>query len=120
MDHTTGKLQAADGLELYYQRWHPDSAPRASIAVLHGIGGHSGQSTYTHLINHLVPLGYSLYGLDLRGHGASAGRRGHIGEFRQYLDDLEMTLEHVRRADAEADPMPLFYPASDKTLLSGF
>jgi alpha-beta hydrolase superfamily lysophospholipase len=45
MDHSTGTLQSADGLELFYQRWHPDGAPRASLAILHGLGGHSGQST---------------------------------------------------------------------------
>lgn len=100
MNHSTGNLHGVDGLELYYQRWYPDSAPRASIAILHGLGGHSGMSTYTHLINHLVPLGYSLYGLDLRGHGRSQGRRGSINKWEDYRSDLRMLLQLINRTES--------------------
>lgn len=96
MGHSTGTLQSADGLELYYQRWYPEPEPLASIAIQHGIGGHSGQSTYTHLINHLVPLGYALYGLDLRGHGRSEGRRGSINSWEDYRSDLRLLLKTIK------------------------
>ncbi|MCL7454981.1 MAG: lysophospholipase [Anaerolineae bacterium] len=96
MGHSTGTLQSADGLELYYQRWYPDTEPRARIAILHGIGGHSGQSTFTHLIDHLVPLGYTLYGLDLRGHGRSEGRRGSVNSWEQYRSDLRLLLQMIK------------------------
>jgi alpha-beta hydrolase superfamily lysophospholipase len=96
MGHSTGTLQSADGLQLYYQRWGPEPEPRASIAIQHGIGGHSGQSTYTHLIDHLVPLGYALYGLDLRGHGRSEGRRGSINKWEEYRSDLRLLLRMIR------------------------
>jgi alpha-beta hydrolase superfamily lysophospholipase len=67
---------------------------------LHGIGGHSGQSTYTHLINHLVPLGYALYGLDLRGHGRSQGRRGTINGWEDYRSDLRRLLQLIRGTES--------------------
>jgi hypothetical protein len=38
MGHSTGTLQSAYGLELYYQRRYPDAAPRLSITILHGSG----------------------------------------------------------------------------------
>jgi alpha-beta hydrolase superfamily lysophospholipase len=97
MDHSTGNLHGADGVELYYQRWYPDSAPRATIAMLHGLGGHSGQSTFAHLIDHLVLLGYSILGLDLRGHGRSQGRRGSISRWEDYRSDLRMLLKLISK-----------------------
>ena len=100
MEHNTGNLLSADGIELYYQRWYPDSAPRAAIAILHGIGGHSGQSTYTHLINHLVPLGYSIYGLDLRGHGQSQGQRNTINKWEDYRSDLRMFIQMINNTES--------------------
>jgi alpha-beta hydrolase superfamily lysophospholipase len=96
MGHSTGTLQSADGLELYYQRWYPDTEPRARIAILHGIGGHSGQSTYNHLIHHLMPMGYALYGLDLRGHGRSEGRRASINRWEEYRSDLRLLLQRIK------------------------
>jgi alpha-beta hydrolase superfamily lysophospholipase len=57
-------------------------------------------STYTHLINHLVPLGYSLYGLDLRGHGRSQGRRGSINKWEDYRSDLRMVLQLINRTES--------------------
>lgn len=105
MNHSTGNLRSMDGLELYYQRWYPSSAPRASVAIMHGVGGHSGQSTYTHLINHLVPLGYSMYGLDLRGHGRSQGRRNSVKRWEDYRSDLRMLLQFINRTESN---QPIF------------
>ena len=100
MKHSEGTIISSDGVELYYQRWLPDIKPRAGVAILHGIGGHSGQSTYTHLINHLVPLGYALYGLDLRGHGRSGGRRGSINKWEEYRDDLQAFLCMIKEQES--------------------
>lgn len=100
MGHSTGTLEGGDGVELYYQRWYPDTTVRASVAILHGLGGHSGQSTYTHLIDHLVPRGYAVYGLDLRGHGRSGGRRGTIEGWEDYRSDLQAFLAEIRRTES--------------------
>ena len=35
---------------------------------------------------------------DLRGHGQSSGRRGQVSRFDEYLDDTEVFLDEVRRA----------------------
>jgi alpha-beta hydrolase superfamily lysophospholipase len=85
--------------------WYPEAAARAGVAILHGLGGHSGQSTYAHLIEHLVPRGYAVYGLDLRGHGRSGGRRGSIEGWGDYRSDLQVFLEEIRKTEADS---PIF------------
>ena len=105
MEHTTGFVKSEDGLNLYYQRWYPVTTPLAKVVFLHGIGGHSGQSTYTYLINHLVPLGYSIYGLDLRGHGKSEGRRGCINKWEDYRIDLQILLNQIKRIEPNNQPI---------------
>ena len=37
----------------------------------------------------MAPLGLSLYAIDMRGHGRSAGRRGHLVDFASLLGDLD-------------------------------
>lgn len=101
MYHSTGMFRSADGLELYYQRWSPERETRASIAIQHGLGGHSGQSSYTHLVDHLVPLGYALYSHDLRGHGRSGGRRGSINDWEEYRSDLRLLLHMIKGSSSD-------------------
>ena len=66
------------------------------IAVVHGYGDHGGR--YAWLGEDMVARGYGLYAYDLRGHGHSSGRRGQVGRFEEYLDDTEVFLGEVRRA----------------------
>ena len=53
--------------------WCSD-APRALVAVVHGIGEHSGR--YAALASDLVKARYSVVALDLPGHGEAPGARG--------------------------------------------
>jgi alpha-beta hydrolase superfamily lysophospholipase len=103
MKHTEGKFAGAGGLELFYQAWQPDTPPRAVIAVVHGLGEHSGR--YLNVVNRLAPHGYSLYGFDLRGHGRSPGQRGYINSWEEYREDVRAFLRFVN----EQEPgRPLF------------
>ena len=101
MDRSSGTLRSADGLGLYYRKWSQEAEPRGSIAILHGIGGHSSQHTYSYLIDHLAPLGYALYGLDLRGHGQSEGRRGSIDGWEDYRSDLRLLVQMINEASPD-------------------
>jgi alpha-beta hydrolase superfamily lysophospholipase len=102
MKHNEGTLKGSDGLELFYQSWLPETTPRAVIAFFHGLGGHSGQSTYTYLINYLLPKGYAIYGLDLRGHGRSKGRRGSINTWDDYLSDVAVFLQTIKSMESSS------------------
>jgi len=48
------------------------------------------------MVNHLVPKGYAVYGLDYRGHGKSQGLRGYVEQFSYFVNDLDTFLGIVR------------------------
>ena len=91
-----------DGLELFYRRWRPAGSPKAVLPIVHGHGEHSGR--YANVAAWFVPRGYSVYALDLRGHGRSQGKRGALADFGEYRKDVRAFLELVR----EAEPAPAF------------
>ena len=62
-------LQSPDGLELFVQRWQPESAPRATLQIAHGMGEHSGR--YARLAERLAAAGFEVFAADTRGHGVS-------------------------------------------------
>lgn len=93
MQHQRGTFAAADGLLLHYQAWRPDGAPRATLLLLHGLGGHSGASM--NLVIPLVAAGYAVWAPDMRGHGPSPGPRGHINDWSEYREDLYRFEAHV-------------------------
>jgi alpha-beta hydrolase superfamily lysophospholipase len=84
--HEEGFLNSADHLRLFWQRYTPPR-PRATVAVLHGGGDHSGR--YPGLTAALVGDGFQVALMDFRGHGQSDGRRWHIDSFGDYLSDLD-------------------------------
>lgn len=100
---TTHTLQGADGTQLFLSRHEPRAA-RARIMLVHGYAEHAGR--YERIIELLVDQGLSVAAGDLRGHGRSQGRRGHVTRFAHYLDDLNAMLAHLRKH--EADALPLF------------
>lgn len=73
------------GITLLYRAWEVDR-PRSRVYIVHGLGEHGGR--HSPLGEALRDRGISCYAMDLRGHGVSGGRRGHVDRFEQYLDDL--------------------------------
>jgi alpha-beta hydrolase superfamily lysophospholipase len=94
MKNTKGKFTGTGGLELFYQAWLPEKKLRAIIVIVHGVHEHCGR--YMNLVNTLVPKGFGFYGFDLRGHGRSQGRRGHINHFSEYREDVRTFVKLVR------------------------
>ena len=93
MQHEEGRFAGAGGLELYYQGWWREPGPRASVALVHGVGEHS--SRYANVVVPLVDDGYAVYAYDQRGHGRSPGPRVHIDRWAEYRDDLAAFLRLV-------------------------
>src|SRR5258705_7896083 len=79
-------LTAPDGALLVYDMYEA-AAPRAAVLGLHGWADHAGR--WRDVGERLCAAGYSTYLLDLRGHGRSGGRRGHLSRFSQLLGDLQ-------------------------------
>jgi alpha-beta hydrolase superfamily lysophospholipase len=98
---STGKLEASDGLKLFYRNCQAESE-RARMVISHGLGEHSGR--YANVIERLVSKGISVWAPDHRGHGRSGGRRGHVVGFGQYLSDLRTTVDLARQDMSAAMP----------------
>ena len=94
MEHTSAQFAATDGLLLLRQAWRPEGEPGAVLAVVHGYGEHGGR--YRGLAEDMAARGHAVHVYDLRGHGRSGGRRGHVGRFTDYLDDTAVFLDAVR------------------------
>ncbi|HLO86953.1 MAG TPA: lysophospholipase [Nostocaceae cyanobacterium] len=101
--HREGKFQGVEGLELYYQSWTPPGKIRAILVLVHGLGGHSG--LYNNIVEHLLPKQYTVYGLDMRGHGRSPGQRGYINSWAEFRDDLRIFLKFIQQQQPEC---PIF------------
>ena len=67
----------------------------------HGFAEHCGR--YDDFAKILVEDDYAAFRFDLRGHGRSDGKRGHIFAFEEYLQDFfcfkEKALAHQKAAD---------------------
>ena len=103
MKHREETLIGFDGRELFFQSWEPEGAPRAIIAIVHGGFEHSGH--YGFLVDSLVDKGFALAGLDLRGHGKSKGKRGHIMDWNEIREDMGSYLSKLQK---EFPGRPLF------------
>jgi alpha-beta hydrolase superfamily lysophospholipase len=114
MAPTDSTFEGAGGMTLAAHRWGPAGAegaagragPRAAVAVVHGFGEHSGR--YSNAVATLTARGFSVHGFDLRGHGRSGGRRGHVGAWAEYLDDLGAFIVHVGSQEPARTPVFLY------------
>jgi alpha-beta hydrolase superfamily lysophospholipase len=86
----------ADQLKIYGQVWQPlpGNETHAVIALVHGMGEHSGR--YRRFAEILTTKGISVITFDQRGHGKSEGTKGHITHFNQLLDGVDELLERTR------------------------
>ncbi len=105
MPHHEDRFRGHDGLELYEQYWLPQDGGAAAVVLVHGFIEHSGR--YARVAAELNTEGYAVYAMDLRGHGRSAGDRAWVRSFEQYVADLGVFLQRVRR-DAPQQPLFLF------------
>jgi alpha-beta hydrolase superfamily lysophospholipase len=93
--HDEGFFTAKDHLRLYWTSDLP-AAPRAHVALVHGYADHIGR--YRPVTEALVAEGFGVHGFDYRGHGRADGRRGFCDKWPDYLDDLALYWERVRKA----------------------
>ncbi|TAL37900.1 MAG: alpha/beta hydrolase [Spirochaetes bacterium] len=91
--HITGAFVGKGGLEIFFQTWTAPK-PKGILVLAHGLGEHSGR--YMNIIEALDGKNISVYALDHRGHGKSAGKRGHIDAIGDFIYDLKtfVTMVH--------------------------
>ncbi len=93
-----------DGIGLYGEHFAVE-APRALALVVHGYAEHCGR--YRELANVLVRAGFSTLTYDMRGHGRAEGQRGHVTDYREYLDDLDAALAQLTQRGPARTPVVL-------------
>lgn len=78
-------------------------APNARVAVLHGLGEHSGRHRNT--IDFLTRKGFEVVTFDFRGAGQSQGERMWVEAFDDYVDDGRRVLRWIEET---LPKLPLF------------
>ncbi|MFW6206258.1 MAG: alpha/beta fold hydrolase, partial [Gemmatimonadota bacterium] len=98
-------VEAGD-VPIRYRSWSPeDGDPGAVLLLVHGLFEHSRR--YDELGRALAHDGIATFAMDLRGHGQSGGRRGHVPRFDRFLDDLERFHRQVAASHPGVPPFLL-------------
>ena len=92
MAYSQYSWQTKEQINLFAQAWTPDGEIKAVLALVHGIGEHSGR--YESVAMMLNREEYALLGMDLRGHGKSGGRRGHFS-FEDAMNDIDLLISQA-------------------------
>lgn len=109
-----GTIESADGTKLSYRAW-PKAGARLSFAVVHGLGEHARR--YERFALGMAKHGFATFAVDLRGHGKSAGRRGHVDSWSQWTDDVAAFVAHVEGI-AGGEVVPIGHSFGGVALLS--
>lgn len=94
MKYQEGFFKGVRGANIYFQSWLPESELRAVLLIVHGLAEHSGR--YGNFVDHFVPLGYAVYGIDHFGHGKSDGTRVYVKRFDDYTNTLKVYFDMIR------------------------
>jgi acylglycerol lipase len=84
------------GGEEYYERRWPVNAAKGTVVIVHGYGEHCGR--YDHVAAAMNAAGYDVFSYDQRWHGRSPGKRSYIEDFERLPRDLNVFLQHARKA----------------------
>lgn len=87
-----------DGLTLFLRRWNPphvDSAKKdIAVLIFHGFTAYSGP--YKMAAEPISADGYTVFGLDYRGHGLSDGNRGDSPGKERWIGDLAQSVKYIK------------------------
>ena len=73
------------------------SDAKANIILLHGYTEHIGR--YGWMIEQMNQAGINVFAYDHRGYGKSDGTRAYINRFGQYIDDLDVYLNQLKKPE---------------------
>jgi len=97
MDISTNSelFKTFDGIKLFEQSYAPEENSKGIIVVVHGLHEHSG--VYSKIARDFSSHHYKVNLFDLRGHGKSDGLLAFIDSFDDYLDDLSVFLNILKK-----------------------
>lgn len=102
---TTETTRTRDGVDLRTIRWPAVGTARAHLLLIHGIAEHAGR--HAQVASRFASAGIDVHAFDLRGFGASSGRRAYVEHWSQFHDDVEDQLAAIR-GEAGAVPVVLY------------
>jgi alpha-beta hydrolase superfamily lysophospholipase len=88
MRFQAGYFRSRDGQDLFFRQWRPLAELKGALLLVHGLGEHSGR--YEEFAAAANRHGFAVFAMDNRGHGRSAGKRGHVDRFHRFVEDLEV------------------------------
>jgi alpha-beta hydrolase superfamily lysophospholipase len=88
----TLQITSDDRTRLRLIRW---GEAERDILLLHGLAEHAGR--YEHVAQALVEAGWRVNVLELRGHGDSSGKRGHVRRWHAYVEDVQAAAATIGR-----------------------
>ncbi|MEX1189756.1 MAG: lysophospholipase [Bacteroidia bacterium] len=83
----------SDQIKMYGQVWTSIDEPKAVIALIHGMGEHSGR--YRKFAEFFTSHGIAVMSFDQRGHGKTRSKKGHILHFNQLLEGVEELIDRA-------------------------
>lgn len=102
MKNTILGWKSNDSLDIFGQKWESESTTaKAVICLVHGFGEHS--SRYEYVAKFFTDNQYAVITYDARGHGRSAGKRGHFASYDEVLNDVDNLL---KQADVNFPTLP--------------
>jgi alpha-beta hydrolase superfamily lysophospholipase len=99
---TENTFRMRDQLTLHTLSLLPET-PVAVILFVHGLGEHIGR--YQEYFEFFQEHDIACVGIDLRGHGKSEGKQGHVNRYEDFLDDVEEYASYVKKSFPD---IPLF------------
>jgi len=104
----TGTLKTPDGVSLRFARWQPPAGRRGTVCLFQGRG--EWIEKYFETVRDLRARGFAVAALDWRGQGfsdraLSDRRKGYVGDFSEYDNDLETFMREIVLPDC---PPPIF------------
>lgn len=107
---TKGYLTIVRGMRLHYE-YYLCADPVGAVVICHGFT--ESAEKYRELTYYFLKAGYSVFLLDLRGHGRSYREiedtsLTHIGKFSDYVEDFDRFIQKIVRPNAVNQPLYLF------------
>lgn len=92
-----------DKINIYFREIIPEGSVKGVICLVHGLGDHSGW--FKDLFDFFTENNFAILTFDLRGHGKSDGKRGHIPSYEALMSDIDLLLN---LAEKKFKGVPIF------------
>ena len=80
--------------KIFFQQWLPNIPVKGVIALVHGLGEHSGR--YGRMAEFYTSKGLAVIAIDLYGHGLTEGKKGHVDSMEAFMEQLSVLTEKTK------------------------